>query len=58
MRKAILLAMAAAIVAMFAMSSSASAAWTKHHVNATESFELEMTGTDIFLRRRMGRRHM
>ena len=48
MRKAILLAMAAAIVAMFAIPGPASAAWTKHHVNATESFELELSGTDVY----------
>ena len=49
MRKAILLAMAASIVAMFAMSSSASAAWTKHHaaLGAGVNVELEITGTDV-----------
>ena len=49
MRKAILLAMAAAIVAMFAVPGSASANWTKHHaaLPAGQNAELEITGTDI-----------
>ena len=54
MRKAILLAMAAAIVAMFAIPGSASAAWTKDHVNASKNFELEITGTDIFFESEIG----
>jgi hypothetical protein len=47
MKKAILFAMAAAIVAMFAVPGSASAAWTKHHANITANAELELTGTNI-----------
>jgi hypothetical protein len=47
MRKAILLALAAAIVAMLAIPGSASAAWTKDHLAITESKELEITGTNI-----------
>jgi hypothetical protein len=47
MKKAILLTMAAAIVAMLAVPGSASAAWTKHHKAITENFELELEGTNI-----------
>ncbi|HEU4392935.1 MAG TPA: hypothetical protein VFR04_04775 [Solirubrobacterales bacterium] len=47
MRKAIPLAMAAAVVAMFAAPGPAPAAWTKHHADATANFELEITGTDM-----------
>jgi hypothetical protein len=47
MKKAILLAMAAAIVAMFAVPGSAPAAWTKHHKAITENAEIEITGTNI-----------
>ena len=47
MRKAILLAMAAAIVAMFAIPGAASGAWTKHHVTNATDTELEITGTDL-----------
>jgi hypothetical protein len=47
MRKAILLAMAAAIVAMFAVPGSASAAWTKHHLAIGADVELEITGTSL-----------
>jgi hypothetical protein len=47
MKKAILLAMVAAIVAMFAVPGSASAAWTKHHKAITENVNLEFTGTEI-----------
>ena len=47
MRKAILMAMVAAIVGMFAIPGAASGAWTKHHVNAIENFEREVTGTDL-----------
>jgi hypothetical protein len=47
MKKAILLAMAAAIVAMFAVPGSASAAWTKHHQAITQNETLTITGTDI-----------
>ena len=54
MGKAILLAMAAAIVAMFAIPGAASAAWTKHHANSTAGAELEMTGTDIFSETEVG----
>ncbi|HEU4393726.1 MAG TPA: hypothetical protein VFR04_08855 [Solirubrobacterales bacterium] len=54
MRKAVLLAMAAAIVAMFAIPGSASAAWTKHHVNNNANQELEITGTDMFFETSVG----
>ena len=54
MRKAILLAMAAAIVAMFAIPGSASAAWTKHHATNLASQELEITGTDLFFETEVG----
>jgi hypothetical protein len=48
MKKAMLLAMAAAIVAMFAVPGPASAAWTKHHKAITENVkDLEFTGTNI-----------
>ena len=51
MRKAILLAMAAAIVSMFAIPGLASANWTKHHVALSlgTNAELEITGTDVRL---------
>jgi len=48
MKKVILLAMAAAIVVMFAALGSASAAWTKHEKAITIDVEkLELTGTEI-----------
>ena len=56
MRKSILLAMVAAIVAMFAIPGSASASWTKHHVAlaAGTNIELEITGTDMFFETEVG----
>ena len=54
MRKAILLAMAAAIVAMFAIPGSASAAWTKHHEENITNVELEITGTDLKFESQLG----
>ena len=54
MRKAILLAMAAAIVAMFAIPGSASASWTKHHVANAANVELQITGTDMFFETEVG----
>ncbi|HEU4392179.1 MAG TPA: hypothetical protein VFR04_00950 [Solirubrobacterales bacterium] len=48
MRKATFWAMAAAIVAMFAIPGPASASWTIHHVPNAKNVELQITGTDLF----------
>ncbi|HEU4393421.1 MAG TPA: hypothetical protein VFR04_07290 [Solirubrobacterales bacterium] len=54
MRKAILLTMAVAVVVLFAIPGSASAAWTKDHANNAASAELEVIGTDIFYETSLG----
>ena len=56
MRKAALLTMAVAVVAIFSIPDSASANWTKHHqpLASGVTVELELTGTDLFFETEVG----
>jgi hypothetical protein len=47
MKKAVLIAMAAAVAAMLAAPGPAGATWTKHHSPITSDVELELTGTNV-----------